>query len=161
MNVVKLNDSAARRLAEIDSECFRAEAWNEGMFLNSFANPFTTILGCTEGDVLVAYLCFTKILDEASIDSLAVLPAYRRRGYAELLLKTVLKEVAAAGVKRIYLEVEITNEAALTLYRKEGFVEQGIRYHYYGQNRHAYVMLRDDGDNASLSKTDVLQNSER
>lgn len=85
--------------------------------------------------------------DESEILSVVVAGAYRRRGFAQRLLKSHLGRLAGLGVRRVFLEVEESNEAARRLYRRAGFREIATREGYYrkpdGLARAAVVMRRD------------------
>ena len=85
--------------------------------------------------------------DEAEILTIAVDPALRRAGVGRDLLRVHLAQVAAAGARRIFLEVDEHNAAALALYARFGFVKVGERQGYYkrpdGKAAAALVMRRD------------------
>ncbi len=53
-------------------------------------------------------------------------PRYRRRGLGRQLVTTALQHAAAAGVRRVNLQVYLPNEAALQLYRSLGFAQTGV-----------------------------------
>jgi ribosomal protein S18 acetylase RimI-like enzyme len=56
---------------------------------------------------------------------LTVLKAYRRIGLGEALLRTGLEWSRAQGIRKVRLGVFATNESAIALYKKLGFVEEG------------------------------------
>jgi [ribosomal protein S18]-alanine N-acetyltransferase len=62
---------------------------------------------------------------------LAVLPAWRRRGLARRLLAAALERLAAAGTRRLLLEVAEDNVAARRLYQGAGLIPVGRRPSYY------------------------------
>ena len=47
------------------------------------------------------------------------------------------------GMRELTLEVGVTNEPAIALYRSLGFVLHEHLAHYYGQGRHGWRMRRD------------------
>jgi ribosomal protein S18 acetylase RimI-like enzyme len=55
------------------------------------------------------------------IDSVAVLPAHRRKGVAEMLLGEILARGKRQGYSQAQINMYIGNESALNLYRKFGF----------------------------------------
>ncbi|MDQ0392303.1 GNAT family N-acetyltransferase [Labrys monachus] len=73
------------------------------------------------------------VLDEAEIFTVAVAPAARRTGLATLLMQHHLARLAAAGIKKVFLEVAEDNVAARRLYDRHGFVEIGRRAAYYAR----------------------------
>jgi ribosomal-protein-alanine acetyltransferase len=69
--------------------------------------------------------------DEFEILNLAVSRARRRRGIASHLLDAALSWSRGAGTKRILLEVRASNQAAIGLYARYGFMACGRRKQYY------------------------------
>jgi GNAT superfamily N-acetyltransferase len=62
--------------------------------------------------------------DRGWVSGVGVLPAWRRRGVARLLMEALLDRAQEAGVRQVALEVIAQNSAARTLYAGLGFVEQ-------------------------------------
>lgn len=59
--------------------------------------------------------------DEAWIGGVGVVPAARRQGLGEMLMRALHDEAAARGVRRVWLEVIDRNEGAFRLYEKLGY----------------------------------------
>jgi RimJ/RimL family protein N-acetyltransferase len=74
-----------------------------------------------------------------------VLPSHRRRGGGRLLLQAAIDDLPP-DIHRIELEVWPDNEAAIQLYRKAGFEEEGVRRNHYrrrdGTLRSSLIMAR-------------------
>uniref|UniRef100_UPI00359F6AE1 GNAT family N-acetyltransferase n=1 Tax=Jeotgalibaca porci TaxID=1868793 RepID=UPI00359F6AE1 len=62
-----------------------------------------------------------------------VLSSYKRQGIGEKLLQSLVAHGKEKGVENFILEVRISNEPAIALYKKYGFVEIDIRKNYYEQ----------------------------
>lgn len=77
------------------------------------------------------YVLVQAIAGEAEILSLAVRPALQGRGIGRRLVERALEEIDARGAPRLLLEVAVSNEPALRLYRRLGFREIGRRRAYY------------------------------
>jgi [ribosomal protein S18]-alanine N-acetyltransferase len=114
--------------------------------LDSFTNPWprdTLVWELENSDVTRVYLlrdaenraiafCIAWVVfDELHINTLAVSPSQRRAGVATFLLQTVMAEAKAEGARRATLEVRASNEAALALYARLGFVVSARRPNYY------------------------------
>jgi ribosomal protein S18 acetylase RimI-like enzyme len=58
---------------------------------------------------------------------MGVLREYRRRGIGRRLVETTLRRAGRMGLERIELDVYGSNEPAIALYRKLGFVVEGVK----------------------------------
>ena len=83
-----------------------------------------------DGEVC-GFLIYSRVLDEASIDNVAVHPHSQGAGMGGRLLRAALAEMIDAGLQRCLLEVRQSNVAALALYRNNGFTVDGVRPAYY------------------------------
>jgi [ribosomal protein S18]-alanine N-acetyltransferase len=86
----------------------------------------------TEG-VVCGFVVFRTMADEAEILNLAVDSTSRRRGIGSRLMEDALAACKTAGVKRIFLEVRDSNDAARKFYLRMGFTEVGRRRKYYSE----------------------------
>ncbi|POF61654.1 ribosomal-protein-alanine N-acetyltransferase [Novacetimonas maltaceti] len=93
--------------------------------------------------VVAGFIMVRAVLDEAEILTLAVDPAFRRRGLARALLAWMADMAAQQGIARLFLEVGVGNAAAWGLYRDAGFEEVGRRRGYYPDGSDARVMARE------------------
>lgn len=84
-----------------------------------------------KGGPVVAFCSCWLIFDELHIHTLAVQPEQRRRGYARILLRAVLRDARREGARSATLEVRESNEPAIRLYEQAGFVVRGRRSGYY------------------------------
>lgn len=84
---------------------------------------------------------FFKIKKAGHIVSVAVLPEYRNRGLATALIKQALKALAEHyGCEEAYLEVRVSNDVAISLYHKLGFVSREVHRRYYADGEDALIM---------------------
>ena len=67
----------------------------------------------------------------AELESLAVLPAWRRSGLGRSLFKAIAEWCRTRGVAGIELEVRGKSDGAIALYRSLGFTAEGRRRGYY------------------------------
>jgi ribosomal-protein-alanine N-acetyltransferase len=118
--------------------------WSRSMFASELAKPTSICLGAFEGDRLVGYMINSRYVDAWHVMNVAVDPDYQRRGIATSLIERLF-ELTHDDERRGYtLEVRVSNEDAIRLYRKLGFQPRGIRRGYYTDNREdALIMWRD------------------
>ncbi len=94
---------------------------------------------------IVGYAGMWIMIDEAHITTIAVRHDWRRHGFGELLLASLIESASELAAHRMTLEVRVSNEAAQSLYRKYGFRQEGIRPRYYSDdNEDAYIMTTGD-----------------
>jgi len=75
--------------------------------------------------------------------SIAVLQEYRRRGIGSALMSEALKLFEKKyDVDSVYLEVRVSNQPAINMYEKFGFVKARIIRGYYRDGEDAYVMVK-------------------
>jgi ribosomal-protein-alanine N-acetyltransferase len=130
-------------LAALHRSCF-ARAWDAAAMMQFAASPQTLcLIGAVAGDAgesAAGFLIARKASDEAEIISIGVLPSCRRLGLGRALIETALELLRASGTKRLFLEVDETNEAALRLYRSFGGEAVGRRQGYYEHGADAAIL---------------------
>jgi ribosomal-protein-alanine N-acetyltransferase len=114
------------------------------MFASELAKPTSICLGAFEGEQLVGYIVNSRYVDAWHVMNVAVDPERQRRGIASALIERLF-ELTHGDERRGYtLEVRVSNEGAIRLYRNLGFEPRGIRRGYYTDNREdALIMWRD------------------
>ncbi len=131
------------RIAEIEEECF-SDPWTRRMLAETFlSDRFHGVL-LDEGGI-VGYGGMSVALDEAEIELIAVSEMYRRCGRGNVLLQELIRIAAECGVKKIFLEVRVSNSAAQILYLKSGFRGLYCRTRYYPDGEDAVVMMKELG----------------
>jgi ribosomal-protein-alanine N-acetyltransferase len=127
----------------IEQRAYRTP-WSRSMFASELAKASSICLGAFDGDRLIGYCVNSRYVDAWHVMNVAVDPDFQRRGIASRLLEHLF-EVTRDDQRRGYtLEVRTSNEEAIALYERLGFVRQGLRRGYYTDNREdALIMWRD------------------
>jgi len=113
----------------LEKELFPAETWPEAAFWNELAEAGTRhYVVALADDRLVGYAGLAVFGVEAHVLTIGVTGAAQGRGVGTELLLDLL---AAAGDRRVLLDVRADNEVAQRLYRRHGFVPVGRRRRYY------------------------------
>lgn len=130
MLIEDLND-----IMEIERLSF-STCWTEASFLHELQENknVTRYLSAVCSQKVVGYAGLWKIIDEGHITNIAVHPQYRKKGIGEMLLKELIAKSESEGVLRFTLEVRTSNKPAIALYKKMGFVTEGVRKGYYSDN---------------------------
>ena len=115
--------------------------------------PETFIVAEENGKVIGYIMCrievgmsnfgLSGLIKKGHIVSVAVMPDDRRKGVGQALVNTAAEGMRLYNAKQCYLEVRITNESAISVYKKLGFeITRTIRS-YYADGENAYVMSRE------------------
>jgi len=141
-----MKETDVPRVAEIERICF-SDPWSEAELGACFHKPFYTFLVAEEEGAVAGYVGLITVLDEGDIANVAVAPEFRRRGLAEALLRKLLADGEAAGLRKFFLEVREHNAPAVALYEKLGFRRIGLRKDYYEHPRENALIYGKESDN--------------
>jgi ribosomal-protein-alanine N-acetyltransferase len=132
---VRLSEQAnLAELARIHAMCFE-DSWNANALEDLLKTPGTSAFSAPDGFILTRHAG-----DEAEVLTIAVAPSARRKGKASALLGEAMRDAAAQGARAMYLEVAVSNMAAVALYRRFGFREVGRRKAYYAPSEDALIL---------------------
>jgi len=95
----------------------------------------------SQSESVVGFLVASVLPPEAELESIAVVAEGQRHGVGQRLLAALVKELSAARVCNVILEVRASNRTALEFYHAEGFVENGRRRGYYADPVEDAVLL--------------------
>ena len=130
-NVMPMQSEHVAAIADLEKRIFSG-AWSHDAIKEELDNPtaFCRVLLQKDGTV-VAYILCHHVLDELFIERIATSPDHVRQGFSSQLLKTAKAYAAENGIARITLEVRVSNRAAIALYEKHGFENEGVRPGFY------------------------------
>jgi ribosomal-protein-alanine N-acetyltransferase len=92
--------------------------------------------------VVLGFAVASVLAPEAELETIAVAAKHQRRGLARRLLAGVAKELSAAQVTDVHLEVRGSNSPALAFYHALGFEVSGCRPRYYADPVEDALLLR-------------------
>jgi ribosomal-protein-alanine N-acetyltransferase len=147
------------RVADLDQVLAIEESsfprpWTREHFRHELDAPHAIPLVTIADDGTVAgYLCATLLLDEAEILDVAVRSDLRGRGVGRLLLDHAVELCRINRVNYIHLEVRRSNQAAIVLYERFGFLRTGERRRYYENGEDAILMqliIGTDGESHAV-----------
>jgi ribosomal-protein-alanine N-acetyltransferase len=82
------------------------------------------------------------LVRKGHVVSIAVLPQGRRKGVASGLIKSAMAGMVIYKARQIFLEVRVTNQAGVNLYKKLGLEVTRTIPGYYSDGEDAYVMSK-------------------
>lgn len=107
--------------------------WSLYLFIAEIKdNSFAHYLVMRQEEKVIAYGGMWLFLKEAHITNLAVDPSCRVRGYGKTLLEALIKKAWDMELRKVTLEVRVSNLPARKLYEGRGFEVERVRRNYYG-----------------------------
>ena len=125
INIEKATDF--EKVISLHKQIFHED--NKSFFESIQTRDYYITFVATHNNLPVAYCIISEIAGEAEIINIGTLMQYRKEGIAARLLEYAIESIQS---KTIFLEVSHTNESAIKLYKKCGFIEYGRRKKYYG-----------------------------
>lgn len=116
--------------AAMEQEYF-GEPWSEQGFREALETPCALFLAAVLGEQLIGYCGVYLSMDEGEITNVAVHRDYRCRGIGRRLLEELRRRTLQLHVHTLFLEVRVSNESAIRLYKSYGFQEAGLRRNFY------------------------------
>lgn len=145
-----MTDDDIPAVAVLERRAF-TEPWSEEAFAEEIAQPNRSYVVAEVGGEVVGYGGVMIVGEEAHIMTVAVDPGAVRRKVGTRLMLELVDRAVASGARHVTLEVRVSNDAALGLYRKLGFVSVGLRPGYY-RDEDALVMWAIDTDEAPFQR---------
>jgi len=96
----------------------------------------------SDAGVIAGFAVASLIPPQAELESIAIAAEFKRRGLAGQLFSALAAELSAAQVAEVILELRASNNPALALYHRLGFVESGRRTRYYHDPVEDAVLMR-------------------
>ena len=121
----------APALATLEKALF-SEPYSAASCASLIASPLSlATLAVGEDGTVLGYLLAQFIAPEGELFTIATRKDCRRCGIARALMRHLLCEARARGCTVLYLEVRVSNTAAIALYKAFGFKAIGTRRDYY------------------------------
>ena len=127
-------------LYKLEQELFRAENFplSRASFVYHVKNNLLYVVQ-VDGEIIGYVLVLTK-RSKAKLYSLGVSSFHRGKNIAQKLLLKAIEEVNTLNFTQLLLEVRVDNEAAISLYRKLGFLTTQTLKNFYLDDCDAYLM---------------------
>ena len=124
--------------------------WSPAIFSGQLARETGIALVCEAGGRIIAYLIADMFVDVWHLMNVAVDEPYRRQHAATELIEAYFAITELHGHRGHTLEVRVSTQSAIELYRSFGFVATGVRPGYYSDDREdALIMWKDwEGETA-------------
>lgn len=138
LKVVKLEEKYIKKVAEIESRLIKPVS--EQLVANTLESDNCHYLVLTDNDEVYGFLQYLMIVPETELYEIAIDEKFQGRGYSKILMDYYIDLAKKNNCDTIFLEVNIINKKAISLYNRFGFTEYGRRKNYYGENQDAILM---------------------
>jgi ribosomal-protein-alanine N-acetyltransferase len=128
--ILRMNQEDVEEVAGLEKICF-SDPWSKEAFREELQFKLAIPLVVKLEEKVVGYTCLWNLDGEMELANFAISPDHRRKGIGEKLMEKVLWEAKERDCKSIVLSVRESNQAAINLYAKFGFIEVGRRKKYY------------------------------
>jgi ribosomal-protein-alanine N-acetyltransferase len=151
-NLRKFNVNDLQSVMQINRSCL-PENYTDFFFIDLYRRfPEAFIVAEENGQVVGYTMCrievglsglgLSGLVKKGHVVSVAVMPQHRRRGIGEALVTKAMEAMKLYNAKQCYLEVRISNDEAIGLYKKLGFEVTRTNQGYYADGEGAHVMTR-------------------
>lgn len=128
-------------IARLDREIF-PDFWTKEMWDSECSRTdFFGFVAKLQGEI-AGYICGTALFEEGELPKVAVRKALRGTGLGGKLVDRLLLCMKEKGVEKVFLEVRVSNVAALGLYKSKGFEVTRERKKYYSDGEDAVEMVK-------------------
>ncbi|NLH63877.1 MAG: ribosomal protein S18-alanine N-acetyltransferase [Erysipelotrichaceae bacterium] len=132
-------------LMKIEQELF-SSPWPQSEFLYELnENPFSTVYIYEEDDVIAGFADLWITYEQAQIANIGVAKKYQGLGYGNALLRYCVNQGIKNECENLTLEVRVSNDRAIQVYEKNGFITVNKRKKYYEDGEDAYLMVKPLG----------------
>lgn len=106
------------------------EPWDMGSYAACLRSGCYARVAEDAGTV-AGYAVLHQLRGEAEIFTLVVAPEFQGKGIGTALLADLMSEANREGAFRVVLQVRSSNDHAIHIYKKAGFVQTGVISDYY------------------------------
>lgn len=140
-----MDEASVNDVFNISKECF-STPWSIESIKTELNNPLAKYIIALdeENNKVVGFVGAWIVVGEASITNIAVTSNYRNKGIANDLIKALIKTCLDLNCYLINLEVRASNIKAQNLYKKNGFLVDGLRKGYYEDNKEDAILMTKD-----------------
>lgn len=138
LKIVELEEKYINKVVEIESKLIKPVS--EQSVANTLKNKTSHYLVLLKGDEVCGFLQYSMIAPETELYEIAIDKDYQGNGYSKILLNYYKELAKNNNCDTIFLDVNIINKKAISLYSKFGFSQYGLRKNYYGEKQDAILM---------------------
>jgi ribosomal protein S18 acetylase RimI-like enzyme len=129
-------------LKQLDKDFFPTP-WSDTSWTESHKSLGNYALMILENDQIIIGFCLFQLIQAEKLGHLLkfLIPTDKRgMGHGNNLLSHSIQQLNLLGFEQFYLEVELSNQSAISCYQKQGFKSLNILKNFYGVGRNGQSM---------------------
>lgn len=130
MNITKMTEDDVGQVHEIECDTF-SMPWSVNSLLEVIHDEKSLYLVVKEGGEVVGYCGLMGVMGEGYITNVAVKKGHQGKGIGRIMMEGLLVLGREKGLTAFTLEVRVSNERAISLYKSLGFRDVGVRKNFY------------------------------
>lgn len=130
IKIVTATKNHAEGIFAIETQAF-SEPWSLNSIIQEIENKNSICITACDKENVVGYVTMRHVINEGQISNIAVKEEFKKQGIGSKLVEQLIKNAIEKEMIGITLEVRVSNHAAITLYKKHGFIEEGRRKNFY------------------------------
>ena len=137
-----MTDKDINGIFNISKSCFSIP-WSLESIKSELNNPLAKYIVATDEDLdlIIGFIGVWIVVGEGNITNIAVNESHRGLGIGNKLLESLINLCRDLNCQLINLEVRASNYTAQSLYKKHGFIVDGLRKGYYEDNKEDAILM--------------------
>lgn len=145
MEIKKVTLKDLKQITYLEQKVFNENAFSEDLMINLIKNKvlFLKLEEGQNGKEIIGFIIVIKDKkNRANIINFLIKPKYQHKGLGSYLLQKTINEIKLMkGIKKIILNVQISNTSAIRLYEKFNFKKKNPTLkNYYHSGESAFLM---------------------
>ncbi|MBI4211039.1 MAG: ribosomal protein S18-alanine N-acetyltransferase [Deltaproteobacteria bacterium] len=140
IEILPFQSSDLEAVLDIEHQVY-ALPWSRASYEDLLVQDSIQMWAAKKNGRLVGYMLSQLGGDDAELHTIAVSPDMQGQGIGRMLMQHFFADAMKRRLNSLFLQVRLSNERALALYRSFGFEVVGLRKRYYSDNHEdAFVM---------------------
>lgn len=141
--LAKQTDELAEMFYDLSEKSYaHGSPWTVEQFAGTLEQPHLFYILAEIKEEVVGFLGASMLQTEAEVYNIVVSSEHKRKGIGLGLLKEMKRMMQVNGTSECFLEVRVSNEPAILLYKRSGFQPVGVRRKYYSNPTEDAVVLK-------------------